>query len=640
MKVTLKGMHFENYKCFHNKNISFFADRTTITGKNRAGKTTVMDGYFDIMTGKLSTGMDAASDEIRTHDADGNLVQKVDVVREATLEVDGRETVIRKIDEQNWVRPRGTTQEVFKGNKTRYEVDGIPMATKRQFDEWMAGNITSAENMLLCCNPQYFLSKLNKSSTDARTILEGISGFSVNDYEQFEDAKRILGGHSAEDVLKKLRKQLAEQKDRLEKKNTEIAYETNRVSSSEDGNDLATMKEAAESVVRDIENELNLIEGSVNQYDETKAGIALLKEKRQKFIETSREDFNRERSEKQQFVMESKRRLSNTYAMIKAKQFSVGSFNQNAGINRDLIKGIGEKWKEISAKTYDGETVCPFCGQDLPAERIEEAKAKFEGQKAIQLKDLEKEGNRLKSAIQDATKTVNALEEEIRTLAADGISLSEKIREVEAEIAAMKEPDLPEVVKEMDVAIAEAEKTVSEMEKFPAKKRELTDSLMEAKKSLMIVETQIEAEKREKEDKKLRIERLNAELRDISQGAADIERDIQVLMDYSIQKNQIIAEKVNKHFHHFQFKFLEFTQEGNPVEVCKLMVDGTSYNGLLNGGDKRLTDIDLCRGFQDMLGLNLPIWMDEAGTVDSWRIPKTEQQLILIKYAEGELNVG
>ena len=639
MKVTLKEMHFENYKCFRNKDISFGADRTTISGKNRAGKTTVMDGYFDIMTGKLSTGMDAASDEIRTHDADGNLVQKVDVVREATLEVNGQEVVIRKIDEQNWVRPRGTTTEVFKGNKTRYEVDGIPMATKRQFDEWMAGNITSAENMLLCCNPQYFLSKLNKNSTDARTILEGISGFSVNDYDQFAEVKRLLGGHSAEDVLKKLRKQLSEQKDRLEKKNTEIAYETNRVSSSED-KDLATMKEAAESVLRDIQKELTLIEGSVLQYDETKAGIAILKEKRQKFIEASEENYLTERANKKQFVMELTQRLSNTDAIIKAKQFSVRSFQQNAGINRDNIKASGEKWKEISAKTYDGETTCPFCGQELPAERIEEAKSKFESQKAMQLRELETEGNRLKSAIQDANKMVTALEEEIRTLSADRTSLEEKIKEVEADIAAMKEPDIPEVVKEMDMAIAEAEKTISEMEKYPAKKRELTESFMEAKKSLMIVETQIEAEKREAEDKKLRIERLNMELRDISRGAADIERDIQTLMDYSIQKNAIIAEKVNRHFHHFQFKFLEFTQEGNPVEVCKLMVDGTSYNGLLNGGDKRLTDIDLCRGFQDMLGLNLPIWMDEAGTVDSWRIPETEQQLILIKYSEGELTIG
>lgn len=639
MKVTLKGMHFENYKCFQNKDISFGADRTTITGKNRAGKTTVMDGYFDIMTGKLSTGADAASDEIRTHDADGNLVQKVDVVREATLEVDGREVVIRKIDEQNWVRPRGTTQEVFKGNKTRYEVDGIPMATKMQYDEWIAWNITSAENMLLCCNPQYFLSKLNKSSTDARTILEGISGFSVNDYEQFAEAKRLLGGHSAEDVLKKLRKQLSEQKDRLEKKNTEIAYETNRISSASD-EDLATMKEAAESVVRDIKKELTLIEGSVNQYDETKAGIALLKEKRAKFIETSREDFNRERSEKEQYKRELEQRLSNTDAMIKAKKFSVSTYNQNSGIYRDQIRKTGEQWKSVSEKTYNGETTCPFCGQELPAERIEEAKAKFEAHKAAELKNLENEGNLLKSKILDTTKIVKALEEEIITLSADGTSLEEKILEVEADIAAMKEPGLPEVVKEMDVAIAEAEKTVSELEKFPAKKRELTDSLMEAKKSLMIVETQIAAENREAEDKKLRIERLNAELRDISQGAADIERDIQTLMDYSIQKNAIIAEKVNKHFHHFQFKFLEFTQEGNPVEVCKLMVDGTSYNGLLNGGDKRLTDIDLCRGFQDMLGLNLPIWMDEAGTVDAWRIPETEQQLILIKYSEGELTIG
>ena len=70
------------------------------------------------------------------------------------------------------------------------------------------------------------------------------------------------------------------------------------------------------------------------------------------------------------------------------------------------------------------------------------------------------------------------------------------------------------------------------------------------------------------------------------------------------------------------------------------MVDGTDYFSGLNGGDKRLTELDLCRGLQELNGLCLPIWLDEANTIDPERIPDDmEQQLILLERSNNKLNV-
>ena len=635
MKVTLKEMHLENYKCFTEKDICF-AEKTEISGRNRAGKTTVMDAYFDIMTGKLSTGADASSDEIRTHDTNGETVDKVDVVRSITLDLDGREVEIKKIDRQNWVRPRGTTTEVFKGNKTSYEVDGIPMATSRQFSEWMEANIAGAENMLLASNPQYFLSKLNKSSVEARKIIESVSGFNVSDYsEQFADAIRILGGHTAEDVLKKLRKQLSEQKDKQEKKNTEIAYETNRQTTKDET--LPEAKKQAEEKLHVIERKLEEINHTAIDYDIVQAEISGIKQEIFKLNEAAQADYRNQIEQAQGTKRKLGMELRERHIKAENIENDIRDCHNTEKAVRDRLTVLGERWKTISAEEYSGNTTCPMCGQPLPASEVSHNREEFDRKKAENLKAIEEEGGALKRRFTALFGKTGEYQEQLDSLNGEIKEISGLIEDVSKQLDQLLAQEPPKAkVDDLEAQIAEKEARLEELSSYSEMKRNLNHELLEAQRVVMNINAMLSAEEREEKGKKSRLAMLNEELREIGQKAAEIERDIQTLMDYSIEKNKIIAEKVNSHFRHFKFQFLEFTQEGNPVEVCKLMVDGTSYNGLLNGGDKRLSDIDLCHGFQEMLGLNLPIWMDEAGTVDAWRIPEMEQQLILIRYSESE----
>ena len=121
--------------------------------------------------------------------------------------------------------------------------------------------------------------------------------------------------------------------------------------------------------------------------------------------------------------------------------------------------------------------------------------------------------------------------------------------------------------------------------------------------------------------------------------AADIEKQIDTVLDFSIQKNKALAEKINPHFKHFQFSFLDYTIEGNPVETCKMICNGIDYNGGLNHSDKILCEVDLLNGLQEMNGLNLPIWVDDSESVDKERIPVLDRQMIVLRVTDGDLTV-
>ena len=138
-------------------------------------------------------------------------------------------------------------------------------------------------------------------------------------------------------------------------------------------------------------------------------------------------------------------------------------------------------------------------------------------------------------------------------------------------------------------------------------------------------------------EKEKRVAELNEELKDLGQVQADIEKNIDTVLNFSIQKNKALAEKINPYFKHIQFSFLDYTIEGNPVETCKMICNGVNYFDGLNYSDKILCDIDLLRGLQALNSLNLPIFVDNSESINTNRLPNTEQQMIVLRVTDGDL---
>lgn len=674
MKIRLKSLALENYKKFDNGSFDFF-NRTKISGKNREGKTTIENAYMEILTGKEVDG--TQPDGIRPHDEDGKDLNRSDVIREVVLDIDGKETTIRKNTKQKWRKPHGQTEEVLDGNTVSYEIDSFPYAPKK-FEEYMKG-LVDPESLLMCSNPNPFLYTLKKSTSDARKVLEKLSGFSLEKFlasnPQYVAVLDLTKGHSVEDTMKKLRKQLTDQKKKLTQKDTELKYEQTRDSGGQiETSDLELAKGEWRDKIAEVDKQEQALDEAVKAYDFANVEILSLKSKLNEISNRAGTELREQKASLDQKISELN--IQNKDYANDLKLAEMDLKHAHMGIERhkaELEKARADysasvkktfdetKLREIESEQFcEDSLICPECGQVRPEAQRINLRETFEQSKARRISEQEKArevfnseiSKMLDSITEIGNKAVDDLKvaQEAKKEAEQKISeVRKQIIETSSEIEKLCE-ELDKLPKEIDLSgnveyqelseqIKKKESTLSDMDNGAVKRVELRQQRNQYIDEISKLDSQIQKSIADEEQKERKLAELKVEFDKQKQTVADIERQIDVISQFSIEKNAALAEKINPYFKHFQFSFLDFTIEGNPVETCKMVCGGTDYNNL-NGGDRKLCEVDLCRGLQEMNGLNLPIWIDEANTIDPWRIPQDmEQQLILISRTDDKLSV-
>ena len=672
MKVEVKKISLENYKKFPSKSVDLFP-RTEISGRNREGKSTLQDAYLDVLTGKMANGTEPTS--IRRKE-NGLEVPKVDVIRELTLAIDGKEKVIRKITKQKWRKPRGQSEEVFDGNETSYEIDGFP-AKSKDYTEFIQ-SIAEPSTLLMCSNPKPFLDTLQKSTAESRKVLEKMSGFDIAQFmeenQQYAHVEEITKGHSVEDTLKKLRKELNAQKKKVDAKNTEIAYETNRSIEAEDTSSLESKKQELNAELSKLEEQEKILEDSAKGYDSLTYEIRGLKSSRDGLVSKADNE-----------LKDKKAAIMNVYYDLAKNKIEKESAIRMLGMELDNHIRAGQQakadldrarqdyprikemeWddselKAIEAETFnDSDTICPTCGQELPEEQVSELRASFEEKKKFRIEnELTKKqnwesakqnqlkgtcdlGNSAAAKLKKTNEEINKLQSEIGAAQDEVDELTKQIEEEQSKFT-----ELPESVDmtndeeylAVTVRIAELEEKLKSFDDVTGKKQELRMQISNVMKQISNVDADIKIAQAAVTEKEKRVAELNEELKSLGQVQADIEKNIDTVLNFSIQKNKALAEKINPFFHHFQFSFLDYTIEGNPVETCKMICNGIDYNSGLNHSDKILCEVDLLNGLQEMNGLNLPIWIDDSESVNVDRLPTLDRQMIVLRVTDGDLRV-
>ena len=672
MKVEVKKISLENYKKFPSKSVDLFP-RTEISGRNREGKSTLQDAYLDVLTGKMANGTEPTS--IRRKE-NGVEVPKVDVVRELTLAIDGKEKVIRKITKQKWRKPRGQSEEVFDGNETSYEIDGFP-AKSKDYTEFIQ-SIAEPSTLLMCSNPKPFLDTLQKSTAESRKVLEKMSGFDIAQFmeenPQYAHVEEITKGHSVEDTLKKLRKELNAQKKKVDAKNTEIAYETNRSVEAEDTSSLESKKQELNAELSKLEEQKRILEDSSKGYDSLSYEIRGLKSSRdgmvskanewlrarQKFISDTVSELRLKKSEKESSIRIIGMELDNHIREAQQAKADLDRARQDYPRIKEM-EWDDSGLKAIEAETFnDSDAICPTCGQELPEEQVSKLKSSFEEKKKsrieAQLKvkesfESEKQeklkyvcdlGNTSAAKLKKTNEEINKLQSEISAAQDEVDELTKQIEEEQSKFTELPESvDMTNDEEYLAVTarIAELEEKLKSFDDVPGKKQELRIQISNVMKQISNVDADIKIAQAAVTEKEKRVAELNEELKSLGQVQADIEKNIDTVLNFSIQKNKALAEKINLFFHHFQFSFLDYTIEGNPVETCKMICNGIDYNSGLNHSDKILCEVDLLNGLQEMNGLNLPIWIDDSESIDKSRIPVLDRQMIILRVTDGDLKV-
>ena len=680
--VMLKKMKLENYKSFSGslpgrKDFSCeFGHRTKISGRNREGKSTILDAYFDLLTGKLADG--SQPDKIRPHDANGVDIDRIDVVRGLCIEIDGKEVNVAKKTTQKWRKPRGQSEEVFDGNVTTYAVDGFDIKQK-QFTEWQE-SIADPDVLLMCSNARPFLNTVQKSTSEARKILERISGFKIEDFiaqnPEYAQIEEITKGHAIEDALKQQRKNLNAQKKSADKARTELSYEKSR--EPEKGEpEIAELQKSVDEYNKQI-SELDEQEKALNDvssvYDEKSREIVELRNKqnqirmeRNKTLSGNRQSIQGEIAE----LQSQKKEKSNELLLAE-----MDLRHSNMGIERHTaeLEKAQKDWKEYSGREYPEEhleaiksetldensLICPTCGQDLPEEQAEKIRADFEQKKAKRIKDEEgvkiafyeakdkkmteiaESGNKAAADLKEANKAKAEAEQKIAGIKKSISDLALKIAEKEKELSALPaEVDLSgdAEYRAISAQIETAQKSLETMDNGSSARAEITEKRNAYIRESAKLAAEINKIQSDKAEHDRRVEELEEKLKAEGQRCADIEKNIDTLLNFSIEKNKALADMVNPYFKHFQFVFYDTTIEGNIYETLRIMCDGTDFFSGLNRSDQILCEIDLVCGLQKLNNLNLPVWVDNSEAVNADGLPEIEQQMIVLEVSDEPLKV-
>lgn len=674
--LKIKSLTLNNYRCFSGENEfhADFGEKTRVSGKNGSGKSTVMNAVMEVLTGKNADGTQA--DNVRPI-VDGQEVEGVDVERTVVLDIDGKETEIKKITKQKRERVDGVMQYVPGSNANSYLVDGISF-TQKKFDEFIAENICPPETLLACCNPNAFLSL--KSTTDMRAFLEKMAGFDLNEYikslgAEFAEVEEITKGHPIEQVQKTLSKQLADQKKATTKAETEWKYEKGKLvnTGEDDVNHLSEEKTEYEKKISALDVLEKSLDDVMAAYDQKSKDILDLKFEQSEIVRKSNEGLVQKKKalDNEIFSLEQDKKSDENDLRMAEMDLK----HANMGVERHTaeIKKAQEDWKEYSGREYPEEhleaikaeqfdensLICPTCGQDLPEEQAEKIRADFEQKKAKRIKDEEdvktafyeskdkklteitESGNKAATDLKEAKKAQSEAGQKISELKQKIASLAMEIKKKQDELSKLPESvDLSDNAEYQKITaeIEQAEEALKQMNNGSNQRREIAEKRNGFIRECAKIDAEINQMRHKKQAHDEEVEKLYEKYRESGQLEADIQRKKDILKNFSIKKNERIAEMINPNFTEFQFEFLEFTQSGEPAETCKLIRNGIEYKDL-NYSDQLLCKIDLLRGFQKIQGVQLTIFVDNAESINSERLPEIEQQMIVLEVSGEPLKV-
>lgn len=635
--MLLKKISLKNYMGAENVEVDF-SEKTEIRGKNRCGKSTLMNAYFDVMTGKFANGV--APNNICPVDENGEEKPVKEIERAVTLEINGTEREIRKVTKRKY------RKGVFIGNKTVYMLDGVS-AKAAEVNDFLSG-IAPAETIAICSNASVFLSTIRKSTADARKAVELLSGFDIEqfckDKEEYRDAYELAKGKNVEDVLKQLRKKCTAESKELDRLNVELDYEQRRLDGSDDS-DLQKLESEKAIIIGNIDSMENLKETLNISIDRYTYLVGLVDDLKKKMSAIEDE----QKKAKNEKIETLKKSIVAIDADIDNFSGKVTKYNESAEKVFGKISSLKSKFTVlkdshsiVDGLRYGDDYVCPKCGRGFNSEEIEVVKEKLYKEKEDTLCELKDKVDILESAIKAETDTYLDFNKKSNEWAEKVFDKREIRKSLEINLEKLLSIgfEKTEEYKTLEKRLKEAEEESSKLFESTDLWRQVTERISNYKADLSQKESEIKVIIRDTENTEKRIELLKESVKEQAQKATDVERRIDMLQDFSIAKNAALEDMVNRKFEFIKIKMSEETLNGDIKETLRINVNGVDYFNGLNHGDRILAEIFLLKGLQDMNGIKLPIWIDDTESLDENRIPDVSRQLIVIRRTDDEkLNV-
>lgn len=649
MKIT--HVFAQNFCKFYGKNTldADFSMKTVLSGQNEVGKSTVKRIILDVLN--CHDENDREITGIRPHDENGVEIDDVDIVRAVTFEIGGKAKTLKKITRQG----RNKDGEVCSGH-TDYYVNDVTYKMV-EYNEFINDNIADLKILPFCLNA---MTLLLKSPTNQRIALSTFFDTHKNPeicdmFPQFAELKPMFDDGDVDQLKKVCRGKLNGTGGRngskgLVKERDEISTRIDTIHSTNEYTDLAVLelqKKTYEPQLKEIEDKLSDYNKILEDKQKATEDIMSLKFELSDMERKANAENQKKRMELQLQIDDFNASIHKTESMIRAKKASIENSEREVRFCAESLEKVRAEWRKTKELAFDESSVnCPMCGQKLLEDKIESMRNEFDERKAKNLKELEDKGNslssdskELKQAIEDKKKEIADLEAELKELTEKRDTVANEFeRDNIAKVLGMVPTDIDMTgnseYQALKAKIEEKEKALADENDTSELIRKLKNERNELLRQVSSVDTKIElgvANNKRIDDS---IADLEDKRKDLNQEIADWERKLDLLKEFTRKKNELLQADVNKYLDFATAKLFRPLLNGDTEECCDFVYNGEAYARNLNHGARMLTEVDICRAFQKAASVNFPIIIDDTESVDDWRIPQIDNQLIMLKHTQ------
>lgn len=635
--MKLLSMNLENFMCYASAEFDFF-DITKIMAKNGKGKSSIATAYMWCL---FDCDYELKDNPPVRREVDGKTVDDMDTAVTITLDVDGKEVTMRKVQKRTYSK-----DGISYKDDNKYFVNDVPK-TLKDFNAYLGIDMNAFK---MCSNINAFLAKKPAEMREFLFSLVGnITDFSIAEKEpDLSELSAELAKYSAEELSAmhkatkaRVAKEIPILDGQIKEKERDIQIKSDT--------DLSALELARNKIKEQIEKNIKeqtdtealIAESNTATGDlmDLKFKLSEIQNRANMEIKAQKADLIAKISEKQRMYDDCNRRAAALSYTIKALESSITESEKNREKQADL-------WKQTRNMAFDEEKlVCSYCGQEYPEEMKEKIRADFEKNKAAELDHITKAGTMIKEQIESDKDELKKIKENRKVFLDSESTIFAEIKNLTAEKEAL--PESVDVSGETEYIavqnqISEKEKILSKFSSIFEKRAELKQQETELREELSGIERQIFASNTEQEEQ--RLEELREKRIGLEQSKADSEKILDLLDKLDKVKNEALSESVNSHFSLVKWVLFEYAKNGNYKSVCVPTVDGKSIlSTMSNKGNRMLGKLDICSSIQKISGINCPIWLDDGESFDTENQAKAagmvDSQLIMLIVNDEDLRV-
>ena len=639
-EIKIISLELTNFKCFKHFKLEIDGKNAVIYGANGAGKTTIYDSLMWLLFSKDSQGNGDKSIEIKPL-GEGGKVKDHDAITsvEAVFTVDGEEIALRRTLQEVWTTRRGFSELVYTGNTSDYYVDSVPVK-KNAFSE-KVDEIVDEHTFKLLTDVRCFAEKMDWQ--ERREVLFEAAGVASDREIMAMDARfapllEAMGKLDIEDYKKKL---VAEKRGHVGTRDEIPARisECERTIADIRGIDFESIRAEVDKLAA----EADAINAQIIASEHDSAAESKRLEIREvqlslDALEAENKAYRASQTAGTVNVSKLVENLTDLTHLQAQKESRITMYAGQISAYDKEIAASRERWIAVNSEKFSA-SLCPTCGQALPASQLKAAQDSFEAQKAKRLREIERTANARKEARGQTEERLSELHEELNKVTRD-------IADLKGQIDAAKANKI-EVIDLADYSSKKAQLT-HDIAMLQGELADMMTGKGEIKGKLARRLSEIRAEisrKREElgresllEYSKQRIEQLKEDARRASELLEGIEGMLYLIDEYSRYRTQFVEDSVNGLFRIARFRLFREQANGGIAECCDATYNDIPYINV-NYAAKINLGIDIINTLSVVYGVRVPLFIDNGESVTAPEPCASQTIRLIVSENDKELRV-